>query len=525
MLKYRHFILMIFAVISLPGCINTVVVDNPKGKMLAPGEGVVVVSITTNTGEVKQFSEIHVTPVVREGVDPPAIPTEYRLWGVAPEMARDTSLFAGTLPVGEYYISELSYTNLGLRKFIKLKQDGEIPGTFTVRAGSVNDLGRLVATPIGIKMLVGRSSIAQKNADLIRKYSPDNALYFESEVRSAWSAPQGQSDVVEAYAVAHPVGSSPMVEAADGSVITGSRLGVVLQRGKDGHWRGFHTGGIQTIFCIAPDDSPDHLFVAGGEFDSLIEFNQDGKAFPVDTSDLPLGNVVFVTGHEKTGWFVGIQQKAQISIYGTPRLDHPAWREIRIEKNEFSLWYGAPQYWIWPTPTGFAYAFADGQINIFDAQLNAWTQNHLPNNDRIGTLSIGAHGEIGVHTPSGLLGVAYLTNDNGSTWREIPSATGAGAAAPLAASDGTLLVNGGLGKNLDISIDGGQTWTPVSRNFVLGDIISVTPSAGIFRATGDQAGFLSIMRSTDDGRTWETDLTTLDAKMLKMQLDHNDHSR
>lgn len=159
----------------LAGCASVSVATDPLTLPAGANQSPVVVSITANTGEVQGFTTmtVHlVPPKGRENDTPQYFVLERR----APEMARDTALFVGALPPGDYEFSALSDTRTN--KILRLNNGSKLLGTFPVEAGKPADLGRLIVTPVNSRIVFGRSARIASNTLLLERASPQHAALF-----------------------------------------------------------------------------------------------------------------------------------------------------------------------------------------------------------------------------------------------------------------------------------------------------------------------------------------------------------
>jgi hypothetical protein len=506
----------------LAGCTTVSTAPTPARTEPQPGSGVVVVSITGNTARVAQFDSITVRKLQTVNTHPGAPRELHLLQQVAPGLARDTALFIGVLPPGEYVFERLTAG----QQFIGLGENSQKAiGTFTVVAAQTSDLGRLVVTPLNTRVVVGRSQLVQSNADFIRRFSPDNAKPFAGVVNAGWNAPRTKEDQVEAYALSRPVGADALTELADGGAAAASRVGTILLRSKEGRWRASRTGSLESLLWLKPVDLPDARLIAVGEFNTIVRLDRQGRVTRVDPGNLPPGNLVFVDGDPRAGWFIALQSGAKLTLFRSPALDGGQWTAVREEDVGRSFWSGANQFWAWPTKSGFAYAVSAGDIRLFDFTTQAWTERKAPNNSRLVGVAPAADGGLGILTSpgggfAGVFATMYVSRDNAATWAEIKSPFSIKVAPPRLVGDGRLLVTGGVFSKpeLHASGDGGKTWQLVTADIKLNENLVLLPTTGMFAIdNGQQFGLASIRRSADGGATWRLEYSNFDRAVYDAQ--------
>jgi hypothetical protein len=508
-------------IVPLSGCAANSMADAPSKGAPGAGEGTIMLSTTGNSGEVNGFNLITVEPAHRDTNE--VIHHSYTLARVSEGLARDTALFIGVMPAGEYIVTTLS--DATTRKFVTLAQaNRDLLGSFTVKAGATGDLGRIVVTQINSRILVGRSRIETSNVELVRRFSQENAQVLDGTVYNAWTQPRQQNDQVELYALYHPIGANALTELPDGRVAAASRLGTVLLRDADGAWRALRTGRLESLMWLTPASEPDSLLYAVGEFDTLVRFDRDGNPQALDKGNLPNGNLFFITGGPATGWFVGVLHDTDIEIYRSASLTTPDWKRVAAEKGGVSAWSGARNVWAWDRPGGFGYAYSDGRLHLYDYASGSWTERKAPNDDRIVGFTVGADRSIGVLTSpgGGLAGVfsgAWLSRDDGATWTETHSPAKVKISPPLRCASGTLLEKGGVfhKTRLFASTDQDRSWHLQSDQVVISDVLWALPHQGVFRIANGLLGYASIHRSTDDGQNWKLEYSTFDSAAWRAQ--------
>lgn len=509
---------------ALAGCATTTYVFDPLKAPLAAGQRTVAISITANTGQVMGFDELQVRRLpspVKPGEPEPA--AEYFiLRQVAPGMARDTTLFIGALPAGEYGL--VQFRSNTSHKSLWLNRSGpSLPGTFKVDDKPV-DLGRLIVTPLNERALYGRSAKVQSNQKLIERFSAEHAVLFKDGTVEGWTAPRAANDRIEEYAMLRPVGSDCVTEMPDGTVAAASRLNSVMMRSTNGRWRAVRGPGIDSLLCVWPVQLPNADLLAVGEFGTLLR-HEPGSAtlVPVDTGNLPFGNLLRIAGDEAAGWHVALQRDRQVTLYHSPTLEAGNWTPVRSEDVGFSVWNGVNQFWMWPTAQGFAYAVSKGPLNFFDFKTRAWSERPVPNERRIIDIRTSPTGMIGLLTSpgggfGGITAANHISYDQAQSWENIDVPFTVKISPVQQTMDGTMLVWGGaFGQpELQQSKDKGRTWTRLGDYF-RGRLLWPLKSGGLLDADLGAFGISWIQYSGDGGQNWKTEYSNYDRQAAERQ--------
>jgi len=515
---------LIAAVLFLAGCAPVVVQAPTAAKPPKAKEGTVVVSVTGNTASVSQFDSINIRQYIKPEPGVAPIKGEYILLQVSEGLARDTSLFVGAVPEGDYVFDKLSDSKT--RKFIQLTDKSvERLGIFRVKAGAVSDLGRIVVTALNTRVLIGRSQRVRSNAELVKRFAPANAAIYAGEVNEGWIGPRDKSDVVEEYALQYPVGADALTELSNGWVIGASRLGTVLLRTPAGTWKGIRSDSLESLLWVKPYESEKSALIAVGEFNTMLRFDRQGHVAPIEPGNLPPGNLLFIDGSDSVGWFVVQQHGTEVTIYRSSQLEGGDWQPLKKESVETSFWNGANNFWAWPTKDGFAYAISAGKIHFYDFAKETWSERSAPKNARFIRIAPQPSNTLGALTSpgagaGGMLATDYLSRDGGSTWTEINSPFTVKLFPPYLSSSGSLLLLGGAfgSPELQESKDMGKTWHKISDKVSLEEQIVVLPTKGLFLvSTGQQFGLASIKHSEDGGATWKTEYSNFDRAAYEAQ--------
>lgn len=484
------------------------------------GESAVVISITGNTAEVGAFTQVVLKRSIPEAGKKSR--PSYVLDMIGAGLSRNTTFFVGALPAGEYELSTL--TDFSTGKYLVVNPGmREAIGRFTVQQGKSSDLGRLIVTPLNFNVLLGRSALITSNIPVLQRFSPEHAKLFSGEV-SSWDSPRNPLDRVEEYARSNPVGANIPTELPDGSIVAGSRLGTVLLRSPEGRWRGFRSNSLESIAYVLPVSLPDADFLAVGEFSTFLKKSrQDNLLVPMDSGDLPPGNLLYIDGNEKIGWYIAHQQGNQIALYHSAKLEQGKWTAVRKESIAAGFWSGGNAFWIWRTKTGLAYAVSQGSIYFLDYSTGLWLERKAPNKNRLISIDPNPNNTLGILTSpgggfGGVFANSYLSKDDGQTWKEIKSPFKVNVSTPHQTKDGTVFVVGGVfGKpELHSSNDEGTTWKRVSE-FQLSNSLVLLPSGGLLSISNGAYGLFSIQHSADAGLTWKTEYSNFNRAALEAQ--------
>jgi hypothetical protein len=512
-LRYAAKIVSLAAFSVLVGC-GTVVVGDPllpANAKLSP----VVVSITSNTGEIRGFDQITLTKILPPRKDGLREEETFILNQVVPGMARDTSLFIGSLPPGDYSFTSMVATPVKKR----LALNEKMLGKFTVHPGKSVDLGRLLLTPVNTKVIVGRVNRLSSNVALLERFSAPHAPLFSGAVDAGWNAPDADADVREEYARRRPVGAECATELPNGGVVTASRLGSVLMRSPEGRWRVVRGPGIESLLCVTPVAMPGAELLAVGEFGTLLRKPPGvDQLIPVDTGNLPPGNLINIAGTPEYGWIVAHQTVAGVTLFHSPTLEAGTWTVLRKEERVINPMFNSHAFWMWNTKGGMAYATYTGPIHFLDFATNKWTERTTPNNAKIIALNSSPAGDMGLLTasPSGLAGLfasVYRSKNQATSWEEIKAPFKVKMWPPLHLADGSMLMAGGMfgGAEIQISKDEGKSWVHLSK-YEHGRILLPLKSGDILDFDLGQYGIFNIRHTSDGGKTWQSEYSNFDRR-------------
>ncbi|RZI86087.1 MAG: hypothetical protein EOP38_02690 [Rubrivivax sp.] len=505
------------AIAMTAGCASINVAELPSASVDKRNAGIVLVSVTGNTARAGQFDHVVLQPVTDKHAT-------YLLKQVSQGLARDTALFVGVLPAGEYSVVRL---DVGTQFIAFGEQTRDRLGTIRVKQGGVHDLGRLVVTALNSQVLIGRSANVTSNTDMVKRFAAETAQYLEGTVDQGWTTGRNSKDRVEEYAASTPVGADSLRELPTGEVVAASRLGSILVRDTKERWRALTTGKLESLLSVAPTTDPDVRLVAAGEFNTLAQVGQDWKVQMLDPGDLPPGNLVFIAGNKQVGWYLAQQRKDTVTIYRSEQLDHGHWLPIKTESTAFSFWSGPNSFWAWPTEQGFAYAESKGTIWWFDFASRAWRETRAPNNSRISAVASNPGGALGLLTSpgggfGGIFASNYLSTDKAQTWTEVKSPFSVLVTPPRITASGLMLTQGGVFSKAEIksSEDAGKTWKTQSDSLDLQEQLTPLPTKGLFAVDdgrGVSQGIASIRHSGDDGKTWQLEYSNFNREFYNAQ--------
>lgn len=517
-------VLGITTLAALAGCATTTTASDPLKTPPAAHESVVAVSITANTGQVRGFDQIKVRKLPQPDIaggspSAGAPPAEYFVLDrKAPGMARDTSLYIGVLPAGEYEFSELR-DNRQLKSLALGKKGPSGLDNFAVTAGRPVDLGRLIITPLNEWVLSGRSAKAASNKALIERFAPAYAPLFSGEIGMGWPGERPAGDRVEEYAMQRPVGADCVTELQGGDVAMASRLGSVLIRSSSGRWRVLRGPGIESLLCVTAVQLPDADLIAVGEFGSLLRHAPGGEELtPIAPGNLPAGSVLRIVGSASAGWYIALQRDGDVSLFHSPRLDDGNWTLVRTERVGFDWWHGVNQFWMESTQGGFFYSVSAGPLRVFDFASGQWSERGLPAGRRLLDLRSNPNGSLSALTGpgggfAGITASQHMSTDQGRSWEPVDGPFAVKIAPISQAMDGTLYSYGGaMGKaELQKSTDQGKTWKLMGEYFH-GRILHPLKSGGLLDVDRGLFGTVWFQYSSNGGESWVTEYSNYDRR-------------
>lgn len=518
--------MLVVVAVALAACSAIVKpASDPLKQAVAADEGTVVLSLSINTGEVRSFGAVHIRKVTPGYSSTRGLDRFYYLVSRLPFPARDTSVFIGAVPAGNYEIVQL--TDLTTQKFLYLENlQREIIGTFKVEAGRTTDLGRLIMTSANFKVVTGRSETLLSNRELVTRFVPNTGKLFAQPTLPGWNLRhEPELDVAERYGLYHPVGAGGFSELPGGEIIGGSRLGAIVKRDSSGRWSLLaHVPTRQSVLATVPYSAGQALAIVAGELSTLYEISRDRKLRRIDTGDLPLGNLVFIDRDSKASqWIIGLQTRDELALYRSATLDRGHWEKLRGDKLGVSFWTGPRSVWIWRFPGGVGFASSNSRrVACYRYAGQEWKEHGTPN-DRVPiSLNASAAG-IGLLTGSGgLAGVfasTYYSRDCGAHWTNANSPYTVKVSAPLVLAAGQIIESGGVfgDAGLQGSSNGGKTWSKYSSDPGYTDSVWSLGKAGLFSISRGEFGVEDVRHSSDNGKTWNIELSSFDSDLYNRQ--------
>jgi hypothetical protein len=485
----------------------------PSLRAPSQNEGTLVLTIVTNDARATMPDIVTVSSEL----------ANYQLRPVSDGWARNRGVYVGVLPAGRYWIKRFDDRRAFRWLELTIAQQ-ELLGKFDVFAGDVADLGQIVITPQNSLYAVGRSEPLATNASTLAAFAPQSAAQLQAATwRSAWVDPRAASDNFAQYAATHPVGAIAVIELASGAVIAPTALGTLLLRQTNNQWSALRAPSTNVLLWAASFDPTERSIVAVGEASTIVKFAADGSAQPLPVGDLPPGNLIFIAGSDRNGWFVGHEMRGLVRVLRSDSLLQPKWQEIAQAERTFSVWSGSREVWLWPTRHGFM--FADGaRLRAYDYQSRAWAERETPGKNAIITVMPGADDAFGVVTSpgggfGGITASSWISRDLGASWTRVSPPYKVKVSAPLVISSSELLQVGGVfgDAGLQGSTDGGQSWSKYTSELPANASLVMTKSSGLFALR--RIGVHDIVQhSSDDGRTWTTEFSSLDRRVLEAQL-------
>lgn len=520
LLILRRWLICATLLVLLSACASVTKVEDPlslgAGSQLSP----VVISITTNTGEVSGSDSLAVYRIRPAGAAG-GLDEIYVLKQIATGMSRDTSLFVGSLPPGQYALANLSDSKHN--KMLRMQGKYSWIGAFEIRERTPADLGRLLLTPVNRHVVVGRSKLVTSNAALLKQYSPEHARLFGDKPASGWVKAPNSDDMVESYALARPVGADCVTERADGSVLAASRLGTVLIRSTSGRWTAVRSAGLDSLLCVTAADLPDAELLAVGEFGTLLrKAPGDDKLVRIDTGNLPPGSLFGIAGNARSGWFVANQRGAEVTVFHTPRIDSGNWTALRKENVGNNFWIGLDQFWMWPTSDGFAYVTSTGPLHAYHYASGTWSEHKTPGAVLI-AVAPGLDNSVGVLTSpgagfAGIFASVHFSTDQGASWRTVEAPYKIKISPVQQTADGSYLMAGGVmsASELQVSNDQGKTWRHLGP-YELGRRLVPLKNGTLVDLDLGRYGIFAIRSSADGGKSWKYEYSNFDRQYAEAE--------
>lgn len=492
---------------SLPCLAIAVAICSGSASAQSASHTPVVISVSTNTGEISGFNNIAIRRHLSQGQSESIFSgNSFAFQSVTPGVGRDTALFIGLLPPGEYSFGAFS---AGTKRLNVGEQN--LLGKFTVTSGKPVDLGRLVLTPVNHQVMIGRIARPSSNLDLIRRIVPAKLDQFAGELASGWVGQVEATNNLEKYSLANTVGADCATERADGTVFAASRLGTVLTRSSLGKWRGLRGAGLESLLCLLPVELPDAELVAVGEMLALVRKPRGSdQLVPVDPGNLPPGDLIKINGSPGAGWFVVHKVGNKLTLYRSSKLDAGDWKVVLQADARENAQRNYESMFSWQTEAGMGYAGPTGPIKIFDNASGQWSERALPpSQSRLLHAAVATNGDLVIHAANTSsmwdhVNSSFVSKDMGANWKAIlpPPAT---ARRPMQIfHDGTLMTLNNAA-HYTMSQDKGATWTVGGKAERL---VLPLRTGTLLDFDDGKHGLFSIRSSVDGGKQWDTEYST-----------------
>lgn len=513
-----------FAELAGLACLTVGVLTAPLD---ARADAEVLLSLTSNVSHIRAFDRV---AVLRKPIGSQSSGSGYELQPLVKGLQGDTVLLGRSLPAGDYEVVMLRQSLM--LKSVELNEDSrKIIGRFVVADGQAIDLGRLVATSMNHRVMVGRSRGTHDNLALLRRYEPGRAADFLAAAKGGapvrgWVSAPDDEDIAEAYAIQHPTAFLRPTEGADGRLVAASRMGSVLVRGRSGTWTRIGSDRLETVNHALPVDADGIAMVAVGEHSLLLRQSRgEPEMKALDPGNLPKGDLNFIAGSPQLGWWVAVQQGRKIQLMKSAQLDAGQWTLEREIDASPLLRDSPPRVWMWPTAEGLGYAHPRGPVALLDLLTGQWVEHRTPQGFPMMAMDIGPNGQLSAVTvsASGLAGehaLLFRSTDNGANWQRLPALPVRGSpvpALPHHLADGGLVMVGGDYKApvLHASSDAGQTWS-LRKLPDANSRLHALPS-GLLMADSSDFGWLSLKSSKDGGLSWTNEISGFDSRAYQAE--------
>ncbi|MCW5624459.1 MAG: hypothetical protein KIT73_07075 [Burkholderiales bacterium] len=484
-MRYRQTVMCWLASIvlvagMLAGCAQTAHAPDPGNAVLRAGQGLVVVSLTSNSPRLDHVSHLRVQRLSNGKPN-----GEY--WNLprsSADLSIDTALFIGAVPAGDYELLGYGYPSEFRARDVDFNRREDQPQraslSFKVEPDGMADLGRLVMTtvPVGGGIMVGRSGVVPSNQNLLRRIGSGYADSLASRSGTSWIGPDAMKEV-EKVARSAPTGISMPVKM-DNAVIMPARMGSILLRLDDGGWSVLQFDELLTFSSVLPGELPDVALVGVGEFGLFVKLASGQSVLtPVDPGDLPVGKYALIDGNAQDGWRIAVERGQELQFFHSHALEAGQWKQIHSQSLVGGLWGDRIRYWVWRSKDGIGYATSNGTLHLLRSGSVDWETYPGPIPGSFDRLNVNPDGSIGILTRplgvgdvGGLIAAGYLFDLEGRKWKKINAPSTQKLDAPQKAADGTLFY-----RAFDVTFsqrlmqlfksrNGGETWEVVPRDWM-----------------------------------------------------------
>lgn len=509
---------IVFVLFMIQGCASDFhyARDLTSSSMMENDEGIIILSVSHNHN-IPPFLNLYIHNVENN--------QEYIIYNHAIGFSQDTGLYIGMVPKGRYILSQLS-NPLGLYLSLINYQDKDFKDKdkFIIKSGRATDLGRLIISKRNKKILIGNSKLHPDNRVILQKYFPEYSALVDNKIIQGWEGGiHRDKGVIEAFAITHPIGKNDVIELSSGHLVAGSSMGSILLRYPDTSWKLFsHTGDLNPVLALSPYEKGENLFVAGGEFGTFVRVNRKGKAAKIDAGNLPSGHIVFIHHNNNfTKWYVGVETNKTIdgkvnsnrTIFQSEKLEGGLWKELATYNCQGHCSYQQEVFEvsIFKHPDGIGVLTKnDNSLSCYDMAREEWVSNVLPQpKSDLSYTAFSTNGAVGIVKGKQIYSDSFYSLNCGKTWTEVFSPVLKKRSAPYLLPDGniiqsTLTFNGSLELYGSMKMGEKGSWDKLADD-LSGQPLIASARQGLFWLYYDRDGIESILRSSNDGKSWSVE--------------------
>lgn len=439
----------------------------------------------------------------------------YELNLINADEASSTFVYSGKLAVGEYRLAQLSkwVVGNGTQYINIIEQNADQLGSFEVKEDTTTDLGRMVLTHANQSVFITRLAEYPNNKAVVNRVSEAyNKAIYPYPAIAGWNKPiskfeQGVSKMARAF----PFGAHCVQEQKDGSILTASKMGGVFYfppaKAED---KGsvIHADTTYELTCMSLKEQDDFDFLAYGEMNALYKHIKGDKLLTaIDTGNLPLGQIMYVVGNNRDGWFISLKKGRKATIYQSASLSSGQWSPVvsDIKLQGYGLFQLLlPALWMWEDANGFSYAETNGTITRYTYASKSWSKNKAPNNAKVSNFSVNPDNSVTLVTTGGFMAKQYISKDYGVSWKRVYNPM-AGVLPLQYSSQGDIYATSfgffELINKLSISEDQGKTWRKIEA--WPNSQFTILPSGALVNSATPYNKYALIALSLDKGKTWK----------------------